>query len=261
MAAPSLLVRQGVALGVRVSVVSLVDRRQDTPGTPQNWAFQRDVESVLYSNGYCQKTGAVYRLLQRSGVGPSSLPLKKACIQQGLVTHDEFNALQEHLVDVRSFTLIPIDALKTALSTYGCNERSEALVAALGVDRPNDWPAAEKEEEEGAEEEEEEEEGDEEEEEKEEVEGGNGDGDASGGGEGGASGDGGGGSDEDDEGSNEDAGGSDAVSIAGTEVMDGLIVIGDEASDVVEAPASKSATSRPPPSHASLKQDTGQRCL
>ena len=57
------------------------------------------------------------------------------------------------------------------------------------------------------------------------------------------------------------AGGSDAVSIAGTEVMDGPIVIGDEASDVVEAPASKSATSRPPPSHASLKQDTGQRCL
>ena len=241
MAAPSLLVRQGIALGVRVSVVTLVDRRQDTPGEPQNWVFQRDIESVLYGNGYCQKTGAVYRLLRRSGVGPSSLPLKKACIQQGLVTEDEFNWLQEHLVDVRSFTLIPLEALNTALSAFGCNERSEALVAALGVDRPDDWPAAEEEEEEEVEEEVDEEEEEEEEEEEKEGSGGDADGDENGGNGDGNRGDGGGNDGdghEGDERSNDDSGGSDDASVAGTEVVDEPPVIDTEEDS---APIARSA--------------------
>ena len=77
MAAVSLLVRQGVARGVDVAVVQLVDRRRDPPGDAQEWTFQRDVEAVLYGNGYAQTTGAVYRLLQRSGVVRESLALKK----------------------------------------------------------------------------------------------------------------------------------------------------------------------------------------
>jgi len=153
MAAASLLVRQGVARGVDVAVVQLVDKRQYPSGEAKEWAFQRDVEAVLYGNGYAQTTGAVYRLLQRSGVVRDSLALKKACVQQGTVTQDEFDCLWGHLGDVRSFTLIPLVALRTALSVFGCDERSEALVAALGMDRPTDWPEVE-EEEEGEEEEE-----------------------------------------------------------------------------------------------------------
>lgn len=82
MAAVSLLLRQGVARrrGVDVAVVQLVDRRQDPPGDAQEWAYQRDVEAVLYGNGYAQTTGVVYRLLQRSGVVRDSLALKKACL-------------------------------------------------------------------------------------------------------------------------------------------------------------------------------------
>jgi hypothetical protein len=163
MAAVSLLVRQGVARGVDVAVVQLVDRRRDPPGDAQEWTFQRDVEAVLYGNGYAQTTGAVYRLLQRSGVVRESLALKKACVQQGTVTQDEFDCLRGHMGDVRSFTLVPLVTLRTALSVFGCDERSEALVAALGMDRPADWPEAEEEEEgeeeEGEEEEDEEEEG------------------------------------------------------------------------------------------------------
>ena len=45
MAAVSLLVRQGVARGVDVAVVQLVDRRRDPPGDAQEWTFQRDVET------------------------------------------------------------------------------------------------------------------------------------------------------------------------------------------------------------------------
>ena len=102
---------------------------------------------MLYGNGYAQTTGAVYRLLQRSGVVRESLALKKACVQQGTVTQDEFDWLRGHLGDVRSFTLIPLVALRTALSVFGCDERSEALVAALGMERPADWPEVQPEEE------------------------------------------------------------------------------------------------------------------
>ena len=63
MAAVSLLVRQGVARGVDIAVVQLVDRRRDPPGDAQEWTFQRDVEAVLYGNGYAQTTGVVDPLL------------------------------------------------------------------------------------------------------------------------------------------------------------------------------------------------------
>ena len=76
---------------VSVSVIKLIDRRDSASTETQEWVFQREVEAALYGNGYSQQTGAVYRLLQRSGVGSRSLPLKKACIQQGLVTQDEFD--------------------------------------------------------------------------------------------------------------------------------------------------------------------------
>ena len=64
MAAESLLVRQGVASGVSVSVVQLVDRRLGASTESQEWAFQREVEAALYDNGFAEQTGAVYRLLK-----------------------------------------------------------------------------------------------------------------------------------------------------------------------------------------------------
>jgi integrase len=230
MAAASLLVRQAAARGVDVAVVQLVDRRQDPPGDAQEWTFQRDVEAVLYGNGYAQTTGAVYRLLQRSGVVRESLALKKACVQQGTVTQDEFDLLRGHLGDVRSFTLIPLVALRTALSVFGCDERSDALVAALGIERPADWPEVHPEEE-----------GEEEEEEQEEEEGGGGNEDEGGnGGEGGDEDEGG----DDSQGGGDpvdDVGGSDGVSIADTEVVDEPEVVGHDDDAEEPSPAIHSA--------------------
>ena len=229
MAAASLLVRQAVARGVDVAVVQLVDRRQDPPGDAQEWTFQRDVEAVLYGNGYAQTTGAVYRLLQRSGVVRESLALKKACVQQGTVTQDEFDLLRGHLGDVRSFTLIPLVALRTALSVFGCDERSDALVAALGIERPADWPEVQPEEE-----------GEEEEEEQEEEGGGGNEDEGGNGGEGGDEDEGG----DDSQGGGDpvdDVGGSDGVSIADTEVVDEPEVVGDDDDAEEPSPAIHSA--------------------
>ena len=131
--------------------------------------------------------------------------------------------MYQHLCDVRSFTLIPLDALSTALSRYGCDERSEALVAALGLQRPDDWPAEE-----------------------EHDDGGGGDGDGGGGGGGGGGdgdgdegGDAGSGAGDVGGGDGNGVGGSaagdassDNVSVAGTEVMDEPPVV-DEPQEVM----------------------------
>ena len=77
MAAGEMLVRQIDVLDVNVSLISLADRRPNAPSDPvTTWAFQREVEAVLYGSDY--SSGAFYRLLHRSGVGSRALPLKKS---------------------------------------------------------------------------------------------------------------------------------------------------------------------------------------
>eukprot|EP00966_Prymnesium_polylepis_P041497 963190-Prymnesium_polylepis.2 len=141
MAAEGTLVRQGVASGISVSLISLLDRRSNAPSEPTVWAFQREIEAALYGNDYA--SGAVYRLLHRREVGARSLPLKKACIADDLITESEFEWIHDHLGggvrSLPSFTLIPLDALQTAIETYGCDERSEALIQALELERPESW--------------------------------------------------------------------------------------------------------------------------
>eukprot|EP00966_Prymnesium_polylepis_P069014 1603155-Prymnesium_polylepis.2 len=81
---------------------------------------------------------------------------------------------------VRSFTLIPLDALQTAIEMYGRDERSEALVGALGLERPESWDSEVGEEGEEEEEEEDEEGGEEDEGEEEGAENGEEDGEDNG---------------------------------------------------------------------------------
>ena len=91
MAAGGMLVRQGVVSDVNISVIALVDSRSNAPAEPTVWAFKRQVEVALYAND--QTSGAMYRLLHRSGVGNRALPLKRSCIADGLVTQAEFDWL------------------------------------------------------------------------------------------------------------------------------------------------------------------------
>ncbi len=51
------------------------------------------------------------------------MPLKKASIAAGLITAAEFNSLYSYLGNVRFFSLIPLFAMKEALSTFGLTER------------------------------------------------------------------------------------------------------------------------------------------
>ena len=141
MDAPNLLVRQGTVNHVAMSVLRLPDRRANADATTDDveWAVQFQLERALYGSGYGRSTGAVYRLLQRSGVGHRALALKRGSIAEGLVTEAEWSWLYSHLVDVRSVTLVPLDAVSTALIRFGQDERSEAVVTTLGIERPFEW--------------------------------------------------------------------------------------------------------------------------
>ena len=202
-----MLVKQVFVLGKAVAVVRLPDRRKQS-AEPLKWAFQSQLEAVLYGGGYGQSTGAVYSLLKRTHAAAQTLPLKKASVAAGTVTEGEFHWLGSQLHDsVRSFTLVPLPLVEAAMATYGRCDKSEALLAALELQRPDQWEPEEGEEEgEEAGEEEGEDEGEEEGEEEEEEEGGE-------------EGEEGGEKDSDGEDDN-DQPDSDTVSVAKTEVAD-----------------------------------------
>ena len=129
----------------RVAIVTLVDRRPSAPSAPREWLFQVDLEDLLYPSVMALGTaGAFYRLLKRSAAGNGmAMPLRRTSIAAGLITEAEFNALKALLhVQVRVFTLVPMDAVEMALATYGRTPASVALMDALGLPHPQAWEGA-----------------------------------------------------------------------------------------------------------------------
>ena len=193
----------------RLVIIYFVDRRPSN-ANPQWGEFvaQYQLEGLLYG-AHFHTTGAVYRLLKRAGVGGQALALRRASVAEGLLSNEEFDELKVLLDSdwIRSFTLIPLNAVQTAMVTFGRTPVSIALLTALGTPQPAEWASNEggqageesgeegeeeqekRGEKEGGEEEEEEEAEEKEEEEEEEEEGGEGgseddDGSSGGGGDG-----------------------------------------------------------------------------
>ena len=127
----------------QVRLVTLADKRIVPPGALQEWLFQADLENMLYPTAAVNGTnGAFYRLLDRSGTERgASWSLRRASVAANLVTEAEFQALKamQH-PHVRVFTLVPLNAVGMALATYGCTPTSEALLNALELPRPEEWP-------------------------------------------------------------------------------------------------------------------------
>ena len=86
--------------------------------------------------------GAFYRLLKRSGASGMALPLRHASIAANLVSEAEFSELKAFVHSgVRAFTLVPINAVASAIAMYGSTPASEALIDALSLSRPAEWPS------------------------------------------------------------------------------------------------------------------------
>jgi hypothetical protein len=127
-------------LGMTLNVVTFVDRRPTAAGVQEEFLFQTELETLLFDSEVIGTTGAFYRLLLRSGVGALTLPLRRSSVREGLLSDEEFDALRELLHSgVRVFTLVPVTAIGPTVATFGRTPQSEALLAALGLSRPDAW--------------------------------------------------------------------------------------------------------------------------
>ena len=133
-------------------IVTMPDRRAEASNPVEKWAFQAQLESILYHSD--TNTGAMYQLLKRSqGVEGRALSLRGKSVAEGLVSSEEWRKLKEHLhKGARAVTLVPIDAVSIALETFGNSAESRALLKALKCDAPIDWEKSSSGEEEGEEE-------------------------------------------------------------------------------------------------------------
>jgi hypothetical protein len=127
-------------LDMTMNVVTLTDRRPDATGVPVEFLFQTELETLLYGADAIGTTGACYRLLQRAGVGGLALPLRRACVREGLVTDADWDTLRGLMhTGVRALTLVPVATIPMAMATLGRSAQSEALLNALELPFPETW--------------------------------------------------------------------------------------------------------------------------
>ena len=124
-----------------LAVISFVDRRP--PNANPQWGeflAQYQLEDLLYGTHF-NTTGAVYRLLKRAGVSHQALALRRASVVEGLLSDEEFDQLKDLLdsTRLRSFTLIPLDAVQAAVTAFGPAPASIALLTTLGMAQPTEW--------------------------------------------------------------------------------------------------------------------------
>ena len=90
----------GDAPGFTLPRLQLRDRR--AAGQPMlHWVFQRHLESTLYGRGADGGTsGAIWKILNSTGLGSTALQVNGAAIQMGQVTQQEYN--EPHLHRIRA---------------------------------------------------------------------------------------------------------------------------------------------------------------
>jgi hypothetical protein len=131
MAEPNM--RTVTAAGIDLIVVELCDRRQGLGDPLLEWCFQSELENYLYSNW--QTRGSFFKLLSRAGADGQSLCLRRKAVDEGLVTDAEFIGMRNAINRAaRVFTVVPLAAIKLALTTYGRSPKSEALADALDLE-------------------------------------------------------------------------------------------------------------------------------
>ena len=149
--------------GIGVTPFTLVrlklrDRRQGTKPL-LTWCFQRHLECILYSrDDSAGSSGAIWKLLQQTGLGRTSFFVNKSCVTSNQVTPAEFAAIMtvfKHSLPYaepssinrcRGFTLIPIASAAALARTYGRSPSSLALLRSLGQVVPEAWVQQEQQE-------------------------------------------------------------------------------------------------------------------
>ena len=123
------------------------------------WCMQRHVENVLYQRLDGGSTGALWKILNETGLSRTSLICNKASVQMGIITQAEMNEVLElfrqtstrgidpcSLGRVRSCTLLPIATVACICRCFGRSPASIALLRALAQPVPESWTLQEQQE-------------------------------------------------------------------------------------------------------------------
>ena len=140
--------------GFSIPRISLRERRPGHP-TMLRWCLQRHVESILYSRFDGGSTGALWRILNETGLSRTSLTCNNASVQMGILTSAEqaeilslFRQTSFRDIDpcslgrVRSCTLLPIATVACICRSFGRSPASMALLRALAQSIPESWELA-----------------------------------------------------------------------------------------------------------------------
>ena len=123
--------------------------------------MQGELEWLLYNHEHT--TGAMYRLLKRSGENLDSEPLvlRSSSVGKGVVTAAEWDVVSKVMLpNARVVTLVPLDLAAAAMTLYGKTPTTKAIMAALSK-LPDGWSSEEEDEDEAQDDEEGEEDGEE----------------------------------------------------------------------------------------------------
>ena len=149
-------VRVEVGDGFSLPRLTLRDRRSG--GSPMlRWCFQRHIEAILYKRSEGGSSGAIWKLLNQTGLGRTALSVNAAAVAMtSTLSHSEFDEImrlfRQNLPDVadpssvgriRSCTLLPVATVAAIARTFGHSNESTALLRALAQAVPEGWQLAE----------------------------------------------------------------------------------------------------------------------
>ena len=145
--------------------VALINRRAGgaVPRTI-HWVFQRHLEIILLGRTDGGSSGAIWKILNVSGLGSTALNCSRRTVDEGLVTDEEFKqimavfkqALPAGICDpssagrIRSCTLLPVATAALVCRQYGRSAASMAWLRAFSQCVPDSWQLHEQQEQDAA---------------------------------------------------------------------------------------------------------------
>ena len=137
--------------GFTLPRLQLRDRR--AAGHPQlHWVYQRHLESILYNRASDGgTTGAIWKILNATGLGSTALHVNGSAIALGQVTQPEYDEMMARFklslsgVDpssvgrIRSFTLLPVTTAAAVARSFGCSPTSLSFLRSLAQPVPQAW--------------------------------------------------------------------------------------------------------------------------
>jgi hypothetical protein len=141
----------GVASGLSVPRFQLHDRRGGGRPPMVQWICQRHLEMILYHRTEGGSSGAIWKLLQATGLARSSFHVTRQAIAFNQVTEAEFDELLAAfktslpnsdpltINKVRSVTILPLATAAAVVRTFGNSPVSLAFLRAFTQPVPRAW--------------------------------------------------------------------------------------------------------------------------